>query len=77
MFVTEAETALERELSKSIMRSDATSKPRQLQVDETLTEQGETGDGMQVAIPFNRQCERRSERRVCCRFRLEGPGTNW
>jgi CRP-like cAMP-binding protein len=28
------------------MRSDATSKPRQLQVDETLTEQGETGDGM-------------------------------
>jgi hypothetical protein len=45
-FVTEAETALERELSRSIMRSDATSKPRQLKVDETLTEQGETGDGM-------------------------------
>ena len=46
VFVTEAESALERELSRSIMRSDATSKPRELQVDETLTEQGEAGDGM-------------------------------
>ena len=40
-FVTEAESALERELSKTIMRSGATSKPRQLALDETLTEQGD------------------------------------
>lgn len=45
-FVAEAESALERQLSKTIMRSDATSKPRQLAVDETLTEQGESGDGI-------------------------------
>ena len=42
-FVTEAESALERELSTSIMRSDARSKPRRLDVDDTLTEQGEEG----------------------------------
>jgi cyclic nucleotide-binding protein len=45
-FVAEAESVLERELSRSIMRSEATSKPRQLQVDDTLTEQGETDEGM-------------------------------
>ena len=44
-FVTEAESALERELSRTIMRSGAASKPRRLEVDETLTEQGEPGDG--------------------------------
>jgi Cyclic nucleotide-binding domain len=49
-FVTDAESALERELSKTIMRSDATSKPRQLTVDETLTEQGETGDGIYLLL---------------------------
>ena len=40
-FVTQVESALERELSLSIMRSGAASKPRRLDVDETLTEQGE------------------------------------
>ena len=49
-FVTEAESALERELSRTIMRSGATSKPKQLQVDETLTEQGETGDGIYLLL---------------------------
>lgn len=49
-FVTDAESALERELSRSIMRSDATSKPKQLTVDETLTEQGDTGDGIYLVL---------------------------
>jgi hypothetical protein len=49
-FVADAESALERQLSRTIMRSDATSKPRQLAVDETLTEQGETGDGIYLLL---------------------------
>jgi Cyclic nucleotide-binding domain len=49
-FVTDVESALERELSRTIMRSDATSKPRQLGVDETLTEQGEQGDGIYLLL---------------------------
>ena len=49
-FVTDVESALERELSKTIMRSDATSKPRQIGVDETLTEQGEQGDGIYLLL---------------------------
>ena len=43
-FVTEVESALERELSSMIMRSGAASKPRRLGVDDTLTEQGEPGN---------------------------------
>ena len=43
-FVTEAESALERELSLSIMRDGTPSKPRRLSIDDTLTEQGEPGD---------------------------------
>jgi Cyclic nucleotide-binding domain len=43
-FVTQVETALERELSQTIMKSGAASKPRRLQVDETLVEQGDEGD---------------------------------
>ena len=43
-FVTQAESALERELSQTIMKSGAASKPRRLEVDETLVEQGEGGD---------------------------------
>ena len=50
VFVTEAESALERDLSKAIMRSGATSKPKQVQVDERLTEQGETGDGIYLLL---------------------------
>ena len=42
-FVTQVESALERELSKTIMKSDTASKPRRLEVDETVTEQGEEG----------------------------------
>jgi Cyclic nucleotide-binding domain len=49
-FVTDVESTLERQLSRTIMRSDATSKPRQLAVDETLTEQGETGDGIYLLL---------------------------
>jgi hypothetical protein len=49
-FVTEAESALERELSRTIMRSGATSKPRQLELDETLTEQGDKGDGIYLLL---------------------------
>jgi Cyclic nucleotide-binding domain len=43
-FVTAVETALERELSQTIMKSGAASKPRRLDVDEVLVEQGEGGD---------------------------------
>jgi CRP-like cAMP-binding protein len=46
----DAESTLERQLSKTIMRSGATSKPRQLTLDETLTEQGETGDGIYLLL---------------------------
>jgi hypothetical protein len=49
-FVTEVESALERGLSKSIMRSGATGKPTTLEVDETLTEQGEQGDGIYLLL---------------------------
>jgi hypothetical protein len=43
-FVTEVESALERELSRSIMREDAASKPRRVEANEMLTEQGDPGD---------------------------------
>jgi hypothetical protein len=43
-FVTQVETALERELSQTIMKSGAASKPRRLQIDETLVEQDDEGD---------------------------------
>jgi hypothetical protein len=43
-FVTQVETALERELSQTIMKSGAASKPLRLKVDETLVEQGDEGD---------------------------------
>src|SRR6187397_2703918 len=49
-FVTEVETAIERELSRTIMKSDAASKPKRLEVDETLTEQGEQGDGVYLLL---------------------------
>jgi hypothetical protein len=49
-FVTEAESAMERELSRTIMRSGATSKPKRLEVDETVTEQGEKGDGIYLLL---------------------------
>ena len=43
-FMTEVESAIERELSRSIMKSGAASKPRRLEADETVTEQGEEGN---------------------------------
>ena len=43
-FVTQVETALERDLSRTIMKSGARSKPSRLKVDETLVEQGDEGD---------------------------------
>jgi hypothetical protein len=49
-FVTQVESALERELSRSIMRAGATSKPKQLQVDDTLVEQGDPGDDLYLLL---------------------------
>jgi len=49
-FVTEVESAVERELSSTIMKSGATSKPRRLQVDETITEQGEEGNELYLLL---------------------------
>jgi hypothetical protein len=49
-FVTEVETALERQLSTTIMKSGARSKPRRLSVDETLVEQGDEGDELYLLL---------------------------
>ena len=55
-FVTQAESALERELSRDVMQSGAAPERRKLDVDETLVEQGDEGtelfllvDGVLVA----------------------------
>ena len=48
--MTEVESAIERELSRTIMKSSATSKPKRLEVDETLTEQGEKGDSIYLLL---------------------------
>jgi hypothetical protein len=49
-FVTQVETALERQLSETIMKSGARSKPRRLNVDETLVEQGDEGDELYLLL---------------------------
>lgn len=49
-FVTAVETALERELSGSLMRKGTASKPRRLEVDETLVEQGEEGNELYLLL---------------------------
>src|SRR5918992_579986 len=49
-FVTQAETALERHLSTTIMKSGARSKPRRLEVDETLVKQGDAGDELYLLL---------------------------
>ena len=49
-FVTQVESALERELSRSVMREGATSKPKQLKVDDTLVEQGDPGDELYLLL---------------------------
>jgi len=45
-FVTEVESALERELSATIMRSGAKPKVRQVAVGRNLVEQGDSGDDL-------------------------------
>lgn len=49
-FVTQVETELERELSRSIMRESARSKPRRLDVDDTLVQQGEEGNELYLLL---------------------------
>ncbi|MGH2922353.1 MAG: cyclic nucleotide-binding domain-containing protein [Gaiellaceae bacterium] len=49
-FVTQVETALERQLSQTIMRTGTASKPRRLGVDETLVEQGDEGDDLYLLL---------------------------
>jgi len=49
-FVTEIESALERELSRSIMRKGAATKTRRLEPDEVLTEQGQQGDELYLVL---------------------------
>src|SRR5262245_26460796 len=49
-FVTQVESALERELSLSIMRGGAASKPSRLDVDDTLTEQGAEGNELYLLL---------------------------
>jgi Cyclic nucleotide-binding domain len=49
-FVTQCETALERELSRSIMREGASSKPRRIEVDDTLVEQGADGNELYLLL---------------------------
>lgn len=49
-FVTEVESALERELSRSIMREGTASKPRRLETDEALVEQGDPGNELYVLL---------------------------
>ena len=49
-FVTEVESALERELSHSIMRKGAASKSKRLEIDDTLVEQGDPGDELYLLL---------------------------
>ena len=49
-FVTEAESALERRLSRELMQSGAVPKRRTLKPDETLVEQGEPGDELYLLL---------------------------
>jgi hypothetical protein len=49
-FVTEAESALERELSRELMQGRAIRKRRKLEPDETLVEQGEAGDELYLLL---------------------------
>ena len=44
VFVTQAETALERQIARDLIREDVPLQRRTLDVDDTLVEQGEPGD---------------------------------
>jgi CRP-like cAMP-binding protein len=48
--VTQAESALERRLSRELMRSGAVPKRRTLERGETLVEQGEPGDELYLLL---------------------------
>jgi hypothetical protein len=49
-FVTAAESALERQLSRELMKGEAAPKPRTLEPDETLIKQGEAGDELYLLL---------------------------
>jgi cyclic nucleotide-binding protein len=49
-FVTEAESALERQLSRELLQSGAVPKRRSLKPDEMLVEQGEPGDELYLLL---------------------------
>ena len=49
-FVTQAESALERHLSASVIRRGATMGRRKLKADETLVEEGEAGDEIYLLL---------------------------
>ena len=49
-FVTQAESALERELSREIMQSEDKLERKELDVDETLVEQGEEGNELFLLV---------------------------
>jgi hypothetical protein len=49
-FVTAAETAFERQLSRELMKGDAAPKSRKLEPDEILVQQGEAGDELYLLL---------------------------
>jgi Cyclic nucleotide-binding domain len=49
-FVTEAESALERQLARELMEADRIPERRKLEPDETLVEQGETGEELYLLL---------------------------
>ena len=49
-FVTEAESALERQLSRELMEADRIPERRKLEPDETLVEQGEAGEELYLLL---------------------------
>src|SRR5438046_4763598 len=57
-FVTQAESALERQLSRRLMQADAAPERRTLQADETLVEQGEEGTDVYLLLAGVRVVER-------------------
>jgi hypothetical protein len=50
VFVTRAESALERQLSRDLMQAGTMPERRKLQPDETLVEQGEPGDELYLLL---------------------------
>jgi hypothetical protein len=50
VFVTRAESALERQLSRDLMQARVMPKRRKLEPDETLVEQGEPGDELYLLL---------------------------